>query len=158
MSSWKFCKRSDPILMLVGLKTSIHLNNCHINGFRALWGSRCLGLHLSIRNMVKIFSTKCQGPCEHLLRSKLQWHGRCRARRSRFPEQGSWRSRINICTSQMMEKGPCAWMREGSERHAQVCMGRWKMPVAEDTDPSPAHLASVEPFLTFHVILSHSQG
>lgn len=50
------------MLMLVGLKNSSHLSNCRINGITALWGSRCLRLDLSTRNIVKLF----QGPCEHL--------------------------------------------------------------------------------------------
>lgn len=56
-ASWKFCKRSDPMLMLVGLKNSSHLSNSHINGIVALWGSRYLRLDLSSRNIVK-FSTQ----------------------------------------------------------------------------------------------------
>jgi len=50
------------MLILVGLKNSSHLSNCRINGITALWGSRCLRLDLSTRNIVKL----CQGPCEHL--------------------------------------------------------------------------------------------
>lgn len=64
---------------------------------------------------------------------------------------------VNTGTSQTMEKSPCAWRQEGSEGHVKwvrAAEGCMQLMCMGDIDPTPSYPGSVEPFLTFHVILS----